>query len=738
MPQSLQLTPGQQTYLSDTGPAGNQKTWTWSGWVKLDAAGGSPMDLFTETSGSGSSLRLASLRFNGSNQLEFYDYNAATGSYGAYEKSSQSFASTSSWYHVVLAYDTTQAAAGDRVKLFVNGQQVTSLSTEINPAQNSNGTVNSGAGRYLGFEAGNGSPNYLNGNLADVQFIDGQAVNATALGSNSSGQWLPTAYAGSYGAQGYHLTFASGALGTDTSGNGNHFTTTNLNNGHVTAESPTQGQGSGVSPTAGNDVLVGGANADTLNGLGGNDLLKGSGGNDNLDGGTGTDTAYFVGSRAQYDIVLDNATGTVTVIDLTANRDGTDTLRNIENLRFSDQTINLGNPSTWPQAMASSVQTPVGQGTPLWQLTATGGQGALSFALAGQAAHGTAAINPDGTFTYTPSAGYNGSDSFQFRVTDSFGLSHTNTVTVGVGEGGYQVPQSLQLTPGQQTYLSDTGPAGNQKTWTWSGWVKLDAAGGSPMDLFTETSGSGSSLRLASLRFNGSNQLEFYDYNAATGSYGAYEKSSQSFASTSSWYHVVLAYDTTQAAAGDRVKLFVNGQQVTSLSTEINPAQNSNGTVNSGAGRYLGFEAGNGSPNYLNGNLADVQFIDGQAVNATALGSNSSGEWLPTAYAGSYGAQGYHLTFASGALGTDTSGNGNHFTTTNLNNGHVTAESPHTRPGFGRVPHGRQRRLGWWSECRHPERTWRQRSAQGQWRQRQSRWWHRHRHGLLRRQPGPV
>src|SRR5262249_7324861 len=148
-----------------------------------------------------------------------YEYSAATNSYQTFLTTTQSF-SANAWHDIVVAYDTTQPGAANRVKLYVDGQQITSFSTQTYPAQNSASLVDSTAAKYLGLEAGNGSPNYFNGNLADVQFIDGQALSASALGQLVNGVWQPIAYTGSYGAQGYHLTFAAGAIGSDGSGNG--------------------------------------------------------------------------------------------------------------------------------------------------------------------------------------------------------------------------------------------------------------------------------------------------------------------------------------------------------------------------------------------------------------------------------------------------------------------------------------------------------------------------------------
>src|SRR5262249_38734742 len=104
---------------------------------------------------------------------------------------------------------------------------------------------------------------------------------------------------------------------------------------------------SGTTGTAGNDTLTGNNKAnvidgqagnDTINAAGGNDTITGGAGNDTIDGGTGTDTAIFSGNRADYIISENN--GVITVI-AKSGTDGTDTLTNVENLKFADQTVRV-------------------------------------------------------------------------------------------------------------------------------------------------------------------------------------------------------------------------------------------------------------------------------------------------------------------------------------------------------------------------------------------------------------
>ena len=83
--------------------------------------------------------------------------------------------------------------------------------------------------------------------------------------------------------------------------------------------------------------LIGNDFDNTLTGNAGNNVFEGKGGNDRIDGGTGTDTAVFIGTHAEY--IITEAEGTILVVDNQPQRDGSDTLKNIEMLRFSDKEI---------------------------------------------------------------------------------------------------------------------------------------------------------------------------------------------------------------------------------------------------------------------------------------------------------------------------------------------------------------------------------------------------------------
>ena len=211
------------TQLNDTqGTPTNAIKYTLSMWAKRS------------NTFAGDSNYLASVWVDGNNhwcmrfnddQLNIYDYISS--SVTTELKTNRKFRDPSAWYHIVYVYDSANVTAGDRQKIYVNGVEETSFATDTNPGSSAASVLNV-SGRVLTLGARN-SASYFEGQMAHVHFADGQAYAPTVFGEvdSTSGIWIPkNSPTVTYGTNGFFLKFASGASGTDSSGNSNDFAVT--------------------------------------------------------------------------------------------------------------------------------------------------------------------------------------------------------------------------------------------------------------------------------------------------------------------------------------------------------------------------------------------------------------------------------------------------------------------------------------------------------------------------------
>jgi hypothetical protein len=213
---------------------GNQKTWTFSGWVKKAVNSGNSQLMSSIIDASNYAMfGFASNSFiTGSDYLQMWVTSGGTSIVQL--QSAGTYRDPAAWYHVVIAIDTTQATASNRVKLYLNGAQITSFqSGSVYPSLNANIPFLNTSSYYQRIAA-TGTYGYLDGYLSEVNFIDGQALTPSSFGSFSSttGVWQPIKYSGTYGTNGFYLPFtnttSTTTLGYDSSGNGNNWTTNNI------------------------------------------------------------------------------------------------------------------------------------------------------------------------------------------------------------------------------------------------------------------------------------------------------------------------------------------------------------------------------------------------------------------------------------------------------------------------------------------------------------------------------
>jgi len=192
---------------------------TYSCWVKRGALG-TPSTMASMWIDGNNHIVL---RFDLQDNLNFYAY---VGSSSLLELETNAvFRDTSAFYNIVVKVDTTQLTASDRCKLYVNGQEQTSLSTATYPSQNATFSPNaSGTPHYVG---GRGdSTAYFGGLISYFAFVDGAAYDASYFGEtdSSSGIWkIKTSPSVTYGNNGFFLKMDTATPGADSSGKNNTF-----------------------------------------------------------------------------------------------------------------------------------------------------------------------------------------------------------------------------------------------------------------------------------------------------------------------------------------------------------------------------------------------------------------------------------------------------------------------------------------------------------------------------------
>lgn len=228
----------------------------------------------------------------------------------------------------------------------------------------------------------------------------------------------------------------------------------------------------------------------------------------------------------------------------------------------------------------------------------------------------------------------------------------------------YQIARSLRFNSADSAHLKRTPvSAGNRKTWTWSAWVKRSKIG-TRQQIFNARPGSSEVIE-----FYTNDVISMFDY---TGGVVYQLNTTQVFRDVSAWYHIVWMKDTTQATDTNRMKLYVNGVQVTAFSSTSYPPLNSESYINNTVAHHLGTTET--TDLFLDGYMADVHFIDGQALTPSSFGEidANTGVWIPKAYTGTYGTNGFKLNFSDNSgttattLGADSSGNGNNWTPNNF------------------------------------------------------------------------
>jgi hypothetical protein len=220
------------------------------------------------------------------------------------------------------------------------------------------------------------------------------------------------------------------------------------------------------------------------------------------------------------------------------------------------------------------------------------------------------------------------------------------------------VANSLRMKASSNAYLLRAfNRTGSTKTGTISFWCKLGYnAGDQHVYQCADTSTNNFRFYMA---FGSDGTFYVVGYNETGSSFFQFI-TSQLFRDPSAWYHIVVAIDSTQATQANRFKMYANGVQVTAFSTASYPAQGQLVAFSQqGSNQHVGSNR-SGSSLWFAGHLSEVNFIDGYQLEPTFFGKyDTNNTWVPIAYTGSYGTNGFYLPFnnatTSQTLGYDAS-----------------------------------------------------------------------------------
>jgi len=238
------------------------------------------------------------------------------------------------------------------------------------------------------------------------------------------------------------------------------------------------------------------------------------------------------------------------------------------------------------------------------------------------------------------------------------------------GSAGYQISRSVRLRASATAYFNRTfGTPTDNKKWTLSAWIKKGGLGtaiaNGDQPLLAAPNGVNADIFF--IEDNGTDQFSFFINSVIQARW------TPVYRDPSAWYHVVLNYDSANATQANRLLLYINGTQITTLSTPVGISLNQSTTINANA---VINRIGNNAINTrcFDGYLTEVNFIDGQALSPSNFGETNTitGVWQPKKYNGTYGTNGFYLNFSDNSgvtattIGKDYSGNGNNWTPNNI------------------------------------------------------------------------
>ena len=704
---------GSADYLSKTpGSTGNQKRFTFAFWIQRhkftevapaiysagDGTQNNDFNIYWNNSGGGGQAgdTLCVSQING-------------GGVGWRIFTSQLFRDIG-WYHFIISIDTAESIASDRVKIYLNGDEITSFASASYPSLNADvDYVNDSANQQrIGRNQGS---NYINGSLSQYLFLDGNSIqngdvavtdflDAFTYGTNGS-QFSPksnadiAALATTAGGNSFCLDFANSSdLGNDISSNNNDFTPTSMTAANQSVNTPSKvyaawnplrNYASGPVTLSEGNLTISGGNGPVLSTKAipntGKWVVTAEVSQGDFTLGVATESVgpSKLGTDAKGFCMVDT---TVSFLSRTNNSDTNSTSASSAGNKviaaFDADTGKL-----WLGRDTGSGYTYLGGGNPATGATPTftiSSTETLYFA-AGSAGGTFACDFGQNDFDGTVPSDFQSLNSTTLTAPDYQGIDYfAPTLYEGNGTGqrvgdfvpftdAFNVANSAMFDSSDLRYLARTpSSGGNEKTLTFSTWIKITGTGNSNENaVLTTDDGS----KEAQIRITGgtlaTKKVQVNLYNGS--SFVLNIDTDRTFGDTSSWNHLVVAYDTRAAvASADKVIIYINGVRQ-SVSGTLLTVNDYDTEFNSTNAHNIGRQTNNGigEPDFY---LAETVMIDGQQLDASSFGQldTATNRWVPKDVSGlTFGTNGFYLqygsTFASGSgAGTDTSGNSNNWT----------------------------------------------------------------------------
>ena len=658
-------------------------------------------------------------------------------------RSTQVFRDPSAWFHVVCSYDSDQAIVGDRIQIYFNGERITDFAyyapsnTSLGEAwgMNADGVVVRIGNSYA-------SSGIWGGYMADNLMIDGKSIqngdySIVSFGEFNNNVWRPIDVTGlTFGTNGWLMDFAnSSALGNDVSGNDNDFASSGFDAADQVVDTPTlnyptfasnmgryvTSAGDASTLSNGNLDIVGAESAVSIcdvnfvplntgkwyftwlhdarnnmnNDMGITNEDNRSGKNGALSGGyIGAIGAVLVGLEGANQMSVQSAdftniTATFPVTSTTS--DQTVMAVDIDNLKlwagFWDQSADnlywLANDGSWSSA---NVDVPATGSSETCAITGTG----LTFFSQNYGTRGGSvdfgSINGGILANITTPSGFkqlntanlpeptikNSKKYFDTILYEGNGYSQKIgqfqpiTETYSVGNSALFIgPSTCEL---EKTFGS---AASSTQKGTLSVWLKPNDAGmGSSGGHIMNSDGTGGDF----LKID-DGIIKIQMNNEGEGAWVSTTK----ILDRTQWTNLVVAYETDNASATDRIQIYVNGINITDDGSFTATVTDSGFDIfQNGIACNIGGVSGYASASYIyDGYMAEYVWCDGQVLTPSSFGEvdSTTNRWIPKDVSGlTFGNNGFYLDFADkNDLGDDESGNTNDwaesgFDTTNGSN----------------------------------------------------------------------